>query len=876
METNEVKNEATEFKYVKQLSGLPADAVFCKLLDDMRAAKAQLDAIFSAIRERERALAEKRREEEQRRLAEQRRKEAEEQQRLLEEQRRIETEERAKLDAENAANAQHTVVPAEPEPEPEKVPEIKEKQPEKAQDTKPAAEQPAAAAAPAVAPPPPQTGRIVSTQYVSGRDRGPTRSRQFDPNQSFRPRPETGTGRPMGLAGRPPRPGAPSRPLSRAAELPVNIPSGNQRTFDQKKRGEAGKADDNKKGMNMRTLIRKGFVEADDLFGEERMGSRKLKNKKLKDEYRFVPIKIEHAVITNKNLTVKILSEKIGKTATEIIKQLMVLGIMTNINSVVDFPTMELVANELGVSLELRLEKTKEEQLSDKQAARGKGTEGLIKRPPIVTVMGHVDHGKTSLLDAIRKTDVALGEAGGITQHIGAYTITAAGEAITFIDTPGHEAFTAMRARGASVTDVAIIVVAADDGVMPQTIEAISHVKAANVPILVAINKIDKPAANPEGIKRQLTDHGVLTEEWGGDTIMVPVSAKTGQGLDKLLESVLLVAEVRELKADPGRKAVGTIVEAQLDKGKGPVATVIVQNGTLRVGDSIVAGLASGKIRAMLDNYGRSVKEAGPSYAVSILGFDEVPNAGDIMHVVDDAMFSRALSSERRNKLKADQIKETNKITLDDMLAKTNETFKTLNLIIKADVQGSVEALKYSLSKLANDEVRINVIHGGAGAVNRSDIMLAQASKAIVIGFNVKMDADTKHFAEGENVDVRLYKIIYEAIDDIEALSKGMLTPVYKEQALGKAQVRNIFKVSNAGVVAGSYITDGKVARGCKIRVHRGDEVVYEGVMSGLKRFKDDAKEVAAGFECGISADGFNGWLENDVIEAFLVEQVKQ
>ncbi len=907
MKTNEVKKtaeETSEFKYLKQLNGLTEDAVFVKLLQDLRNVKSQLDTVSKDLKEKERAKQEQRREEERRAALVKQQQEAEQQRRLLEEQQRLAAEEAEKLakaeakakkakekagekppaetpaaPAQNAQTAAAENAPAAPQPPvPEKA---AEKTAEKAAE-KPAEKPPVAAAAPVAPerPPLPATGRIVSTQYISGRNQPPaTRSRQFDPNQSFRHGAQgTQAPRAPGAPGaRPPFAPGQRPPLrgNRPAEMQVNIPTGQTRTGEQKKRsGEQNKSED-KKGMNMRTLIRKGFVEADDLYGEERMGSRKLKNKKVKDEYKFVPIKIEHAVITNKDLTVKILSEKIGKPATEIIKQLMVLGIMATVNSIVDFSAMELVANELGITLELKLDKTKEELLEDIHSAEAADTAGMVKRPPIVAVMGHVDHGKTSLLDAIRKTDVAEGEAGGITQHIGAYTIMAAGEPITFIDTPGHEAFTAMRARGAQVTDIAIIVVAADDGVMPQSIEAINHVKAAGVPIIVAINKIDKPQADAERIKQQLTNHGLLTEEWGGDIIMVPVSAKTGKNLDKLLESILLVAEVREFRADPGRKATGTIVEAQLDKGKGPVATVIVQNGTLRVGDSVAAGLAIGKIRAMFDNNGKSVKEAKPSYAVSVLGFDAVPEAGDILHVVDDLAFSKQLTSERRDKLKSEQIKFANKITLEDVLAKTNESHKTLNLIIKADVQGSVEALKYSLTKLANDEVKITIVHGGAGAVNKSDIMLAQASKAVIIGFNVKVDTDTKRYAEGEGVDVRQYSIIYEAIDDIEAMTKGMLAPVYREMPLGKAEVRNIFKVTGAGVIAGSYILDGKVARGCKARVKRGEETVFEGTVTGLKRFKDDAKEVAAGFECGISMDGFSAFVLGDIIEAYLIEQVK-
>ncbi|MCH5163625.1 MAG: translation initiation factor IF-2 [Clostridiales bacterium] len=651
-------------------------------------------------------------------------------------------------------------------------------------------------------------------------------------------------------------------------ELPV-VKERNK-SFDNKRKDH--KPED-KKTMNKRTLIRKGFIQDD--VGEERMGTRKLKNKKPKTVQTFTPIKIEKAVITTENLTVKILSEKIGKTAQEIIKQLMVLGIMTNINSVVDFQTMELVANELGVELELKLDKTMEAQLEEAHEEADK-EEDLVKRPPVITVMGHVDHGKTSLLDAIRKTSVAAGEAGGITQHIGAYSVVCKGEKITFLDTPGHEAFTEMRARGAKVTDIAILIVAADDGVMPQTIEAINHAKAADVPVIVAINKIDKPGANIDRIKQQLTEYGLVTEEWGGDTIMVPISAKQGQGIDKLLEMILFVAEYNNYRANPNRNAKGSIVEAKLDKGKGPIANVIVQNGTLKVGDFVVSGMTFGRVRAMTDDKGRNIKEAGPSMPVSVLGFNEVPSAGDAIYVVNDEKTARQVIEERNTKLKNEQANQGQKVTFDDMMNKFNEgQLKEFNLIVKADVQGSVEALKASLLKLEGEDVKVRVIHSGVGAINKSDLMLANISNAIVIGFNVRPDNESRALAEQNGVDVRLYRVIYEALEDMERTIKGLAEPKYQEVNIGRAQVRNVFKITGVGMVAGSYVLSGKMQRNAKVRVFRGSEMIHDGVIETLKRFKDDVKEVGVGYECGICIAGFNDIKENDELEAYILEEIK-
>ena len=491
--------------------------------------------------------------------------------------------------------------------------------------------------------------------------------------------------------------------------------------------------------------------------------------------------------------------------------------------------------------------------------------------------MGHVDHGKTSLLDYIRESHVTAGEAGGITQHIGAYTVNLKGQQITFLDTPGHEAFTAMRMRGAQATDIAILVVAADDGVMPQTIEAINHAKAAGVQIIVAINKMDKPNANPDRIRQQLTEYDLVDENWGGDTIMVPVSAHTGEGVDQLLEMILLVAEVQDYKANPNRKARGIIIEARLDKGRGPVATVLVKNGTLRVGDTIVAGTAYGRVRAMTNDKGERVKSAGPSDPVEVIGFGEVPDAGDLISAVDDDRLSRQVAEERKDKLRAALIKSQQKTTLDDLFNQISAgEIKDLNIIIKADVQGSVEAVRQSLEKLSNDEVRVRTIHGGVGAITETDVMLASASNAIIIGFNVRPDNNAREIAEREKIDIRLYRVIYNAIEDVQAAMKGMLAPKFRENILGHAEVRQTYKITGVGTIAGGYVTDGKIARNASIRLLRDNVVVHEGKIDSLKRFKDDAKEVAQGYECGIGIERFNDVKVGDVIECFVMEEVEQ
>ena len=573
------------------------------------------------------------------------------------------------------------------------------------------------------------------------------------------------------------------------------------------------------------------------------------------------------------SISVKELAEVLGKKGSDLVMALMKKGQMLNINATLDFDTAAAIAEDYNVILEQEEEK---DILETVFAEEEDDEKDLKERPPVVVVMGHVDHGQTSLLDAIRHSNVTKGEAGGITQHIGAYTVQIDGKPITFLDTPGHEAFTAMRMRGAQITDIAILVVAADDGVMPQTVEAINHAKAAGVEIIVAIKKMDKPSANPERLKQELVEYGLVAEDWGGQTICVPVSAVTKDGLDSLLEMIILVAEMKELKANPNKNARGAIVEAQLDKGRGPVATVLVQNGTLQVGDPIVAGAAYGKIRAMTDDKGRRVKKAGPSTPVEILGLSEVPSAGDSFYVAENDKQARQVAESIIAKNRENMIKETpQKVSLDDLFSQIQSgNMKELNIVVKADVQGSVEAVRQSLERLSNEEVRVRIIHGGVGAITESDVMLASASNAIIIGFNVRPEPAAKAFADEEKVDVRLYRVIYNAIEDITAAMKGLLDPVFEEQVLGHAEVRQLFKASGVGTIAGSYVKDGKFVRNCQVRIIRDGIVVYEGDLESLKRFKDDVKEVAAGYECGLVFKKFNDVKEGDWIEAYTMVEV--
>ena len=573
-------------------------------------------------------------------------------------------------------------------------------------------------------------------------------------------------------------------------------------------------------------------------------------------------------------ITVGELASRMKKTAAEVIKQLIKLGVMASVNQTVDYDTAALVAMELGCKVEKEVIVTIEERLIDDREDRA---DELQPRSPVVVVMGHVDHGKTSLLDAIRNTNVASGEAGGITQHIGAYTVQVGGNPITFLDTPGHAAFTSMRARGAMCTDIAILVVAADDGIMPQTVEAINHAKAAEIPIIVAINKMDKHGANPDRIKQQLTEYDLVPEEWGGETVICPISAKTGQGIDELLEMVILTAEVQELKANPNRLAKGVVIEARLDKSRGPVATLLVQNGTLKQGDVLIAGTAVGRVRVMTDDKGRTVKTAGPSQPVEITGLAEVPGAGDIFNAVEDERMARQLVEQRKEEIKAAASKAKGKVTLEDLFAQIQEgEMKELNIIVKADVQGSAEAVKASLEKISNEEVRVKVIHAGVGAISENDVLLASTSNAIIVGFNVRPDPVAAASAARAKVDMRMYRVIYDAINEIQDAMKGMLAPKYKEAIIGHAEVRQTYKVSAIGTIAGCYVKDGKITRDAQVRVLRDNIVIHEGQLGSLQRFKDSVKEVAANYECGMSIEKFNDIKEGDIFECFVMEQIKE
>lgn len=602
-------------------------------------------------------------------------------------------------------------------------------------------------------------------------------------------------------------------------------------------------------------------------------------NKKGKKQEQKSPVsakesKLPEKIVFSGTLTVGELAKKLGKEPSEIIKKLMFLGVMATINQELDKDSIELIAGDYGVEVEeeIIIDKTNFEEIEIED-----DPEKLQERPPVVTIMGHVDHGKTTLLDSIRKTKVAAGEAGGITQHIGAYQVNVNGKKVTFLDTPGHAAFTTMRARGAQITDITVLVVAADDGVMPQTREAISHAKAAGVPIIVAVNKIDKETANPDRVMQELTELELVPEDWGGDTIFVPVSALKGEGIDDLLEMIVLVAEVEELKANPDRFANGTVIEAQLDKGRGPVATLLVQGGTLKVGDPIVVGNTYGRVRAMTNDVGRRVKSAGPSSPVEITGLNDVPQAGDQFRVFADEKTARQIGEARATRNREEQRSENTKVSLEDLFNQIQQgDIKEINVIIKADVQGTVEALKSSLEKIDVEGVKINIIHTGVGAIAESDIILASASNAIVIGFNVRPDANAKRTAEVEKVDIRLHRVIYKAIEEMEAAMKGMLDPEYEEKVIGQAVVRQTFKVSRIGTIAGSYVTDGKITRDSSVRLIRDGIVIYEGGINALKRFKDDAKEVAAGYECGITLENFNDIKEEDIIEAYIMEEIKR
>lgn len=669
---------------------------------------------------------------------------------------------------------------------------------------------------------------------------------------------------------------------------------------EEKKPAEAKKADEKNQIKTARyvdtrpsnvDLDRLDTEKIEKLVSDEKLletGTKKQKIKKgnrgkqqvkrdipVKQTPKAAPVKEEPKVVAIPDqIGVGEFAEKLGVAGVEVVKKLMLLGVMASVSEVIDFDTASLIAEEFNAVLEREIIVTDEDILfndvEDKE-------EDLLPRPPVVVVMGHVDHGKTSLLDAIRDTRVTASEAGGITQHIGASVVEIGGKEITFLDTPGHAAFTSMRARGAQVTDIAILVVAADDGIMPQTIEAINHAKAAEITIVVAINKMDKEGANADRIKQELTEYDLVPEEWGGDTICVPVSALKKEGIDNLLEMVLLVAEMKDLKANPNRRAKGTVIESRLDKGKGSVATMLVQNGTLHVGDVIVAGTAVGRIRAMTDFRGKRAEEAGPSTPVEVTGLSETPSGGDLFYAVDDEKKARDVVEARKQKIKDELIQAQRKVSLDNLFDSIKEgEMKELNVIVKADVAGSVEAVKQSLEKLSNDEVRVRTLHGGVGGVTESDVMLANASNAIIVGFNVRPDASARAMADMNGVDIRLYRVIYEAIEEMEQAMKGMLEPKFRENVLGHAEVRATFKVSGVGTIAGSYVTDGKISRNCDVRIVRGGIIVHEGHLNSLKRFKDDAREVASGYECGMGFENFNDIKEGDIVECFVMEQIEQ
>lgn len=872
------------YENIEKLSGLLGDKDIGALIRAVSASEKQVADLIRKLSEMEAAVSAKRAEEE---AARQREAEA--------------------IQAEQQPEAPAVSAPAEiPEEEPvlpraeapaeqaEEKEAPREEKPERKKAEKPAAapaekpaekaEKPAAATLPKGERPifhPEQRPQYVPRpQFVPARPQAGTR-----PQYTPRPQGQGAGGRPQytprpqgqGAGSRPPfgaRPGqgAGARPqFTVRPAAPAPAPA-QRREFGGAKKFEKTYVE--KRPVSKRALIKQQGANIGD-FDEEKSGYRKARFAKKGVKKETQTVKIDHAIVTSKDIPIKTLSDKLGISAVEITKRLFREGIMKTVNESVDYDNAAFIALELGIDLEYKPEKTAEEELFEVHGADE--VENTVTRAPVVTVMGHVDHGKTSLLDKIRETNVTAGEAGGITQSIGAYTVSfGAGKSITFIDTPGHAAFTAMRARGAKITDIVILVVAADDGIMPQTIEAINHAKAANVPIIVAMNKMDKPHVNPDKVKQGLLEQGLVPEEWGGETILVPVSAKTGEGIDTLLENVSLIAEMQELKANPDRKARGVVIEAKLDKGKGPVASVLVQNGTLHTGDNIISGTTMGRVRAMIDDKGRTVKEAGPSMAVSVLGLEDVPGAGDAIFAVEQSLMKQ-VQEERRNKQRESMIKEQTKVTLDDVFAQVAEgKMKELNVIVKGDVQGSVEAVRASLVKLSNEEVKVKVIHAAAGAINESDVMLADSSKAIIIGFNVRPDSKAKTLAERSNVDVRSYRIIYELLDDMEAALKGMLSPKYQEIYMGKAEVRQTFNITGVGTVAGCYVTEGKLVRGGKLRIYREDVMIVEGNVKQLKRFKDDVKEVAFGFECGCAIENFNDIKVGDFIECYLIEEIKQ
>lgn len=868
------------YENIEKLSSVVSDGKVAAMKKTLSAGEAKLGELLKKIESLE-AVAEAKRQEEARR--------AEEEARLAKEAELKAAEAKAEAERLAAEKAAQTETQKQPPRAEQAEPQPKESKPvpEKAEEKTAFAPKAAESAAPVRKQPGVDTSRRPVTGGVSAAGQRPTFRPDSRPEyRPGSPRPQGGAARPNQPGARPPYTGAPrpnqpgarppfrpGQPGSRPpftgvrpvapAPIPVaprkDAPKKFERTYVEQRRP-----------VNKRALQRQQGVDVGD-FDENKSGYRKARFGK-KTQKVVQTIKIDHAVVTSKDIPIKVLSEKLGISAVEITKRLFREGVMKTVNESIDYDNAAFIALELGIDLEYKPEKTAEETMFEEHGAGGE--ENLIMRAPVVTVMGHVDHGKTSLLDKIRSTKVTEGEAGGITQNIGAYTVEfGEGKKITFIDTPGHAAFTAMRARGAKITDIVVLVVAADDGVMPQTVEAIDHAKAADVPIIVAMNKMDKPHVEPDRVLQGLNEHGILPEEWGGDTIVVPVSAKTGEGIENLLENIWLVAEMNELKADPDRRAKGVVIEAKLDKGKGPMASVLVQNGTLHTGDNLVTGMTMGRVRAMFDDNGKPVKEAGPSTAVSVLGLEDVPNAGDAIFAVEQSLMKQ-VQEERKNKQRESMIQDSQKRTLEDLFS-GNDEMKELKIVVKGDVQGSVEAVRTALEKLSNEEVRVKVIHAGAGAITESDISLADSAKAIVIGFNVRPDSKARTLAERSKVDVRSYRIIYELLDDMESALKGMLAPKYKEVYLGKAEVKETFNITGVGVVAGCLVTEGRLVRGGKLRIYRNDIMIVEGNVKQLKHYKDDAKEIAAGLECGCAIENFNEIKIGDFIECYLIEEQK-
>ena len=883
---------ANKYDNAENIGKLVSGGTLSELGKKVSASEKRVSEILKKLSDMESAIQAAKKQEEERAAALQAEKERVEKEKLAEKQ-KAEKEQAEKSAAQPSLPEKAPAPAAEEKPAPVKEAPAAQAPAAPAAENEAAHAQPAADKKPAPAKPAAASGNASAPRRQENQPRSPqprqsagganaaARPRQGD-NRTFvnrdtrPPRPQQG-GRPV--QGRPAqgsfganRPAAPRPSGVRPAAPAAAAPKAGKNFGPDKKKGDRTYVEKEKKPMNKRSLQRQQGASVED-FDDERGVYRKVRTKKAAKQA-VQTVKIDHAVVTTDNIPIKVLSEKLGVTAVEITKRLFKDGIVTTVNGSIDYETAFMIAADLGIELEYKPEKTAEEKLSEKQADTVEEIESLVPRAPVVTVMGHVDHGKTSLLDYIRKTNVTEGEAGGITQHIGAYSVSVGDKKITFLDTPGHEAFTAMRARGAQVTDIVILVVAADDGIMPQTVEAINHAKAADVSIIVAVNKMDKQGADINKVKQDLTNYGLLPEEWGGDTIVCPVSAKTGEGIDNLLENVLLVAEMKELLANPNREARGTIIEAKLDKGMGPVASVLVQNGTLHTGDNIISGMVTGRVRAMIDDRGKQVKSAGPSTAVSVLGFEEVPNAGDSIYAVSQELMKQVIEERKRKESEA-RVAQVSKISLDEVFGKIAEgNMKTLNLIIKGDVQGSVEAVKQSVVKLSNDEVQVKVIHSGAGAVNESDVMLADSSNAIILAFNVRPDAKAKALAERSKVDIRTYRIIYDLLDDVEGTLKGMIAPKYQEVYMGKCEVRQVFKITGVGNVAGCYVTDGKIVRGGKLRIYRDDVLVVEGNVQQLKRFKYDVKEVSYGFECGCSIEGFKDIRIGDIIECYLIQEV--